>query len=97
MYDEVIRRCRCVFAGKMCSTEVSFLLDAQANFTWGFGKEFFVEADDGKHYIWSSPMYGGDNSFIPTQRITTNGENQTRVVTKGIIASVIIVNRTSKS
>lgn len=55
-----------MFAGKMCSTEVG-LLDAQAEFTWGFGEEFFVEVDDGTHYIWSSPMYGGDNSFIATQ------------------------------
>lgn len=41
--------------------------DIAGKFVWGFGQEFYIEADDGKQYIWSSPEYGGDDSFKDAQ------------------------------
>ena len=35
-------------------------------FTWNFGKEFYIQAENKKNYIWKSPMYGGDNTLAET-------------------------------
>lgn len=42
---------------------------------WSFEKEFFVEADSDKRYIWSSPMYSGDNSSLRRNYLTNNRLN----------------------
>lgn len=38
----------------------------EADFTWNFGSEFYLETSKG-NYVWSSPDYGGDNTIKPTQ------------------------------
>ena len=38
--------------------------DDFANFTWLFGKEFFLETSKG-NFIWSDPDYNGDNTITP--------------------------------
>lgn len=38
------------------------LLECQAEFSWTFGEDFFVETPFG-NFIWNNPDYGGDNSF----------------------------------
>ena len=32
--------------------------DTTASFTWGFGKEFFLETDEG-NFVWNDPDYQG--------------------------------------
>ena len=31
-------------------------------FTWDFGKRFFIETEAG-NFVWSDPSYGGDNTM----------------------------------
>jgi hypothetical protein len=40
------------------------LLDTMGEFTWLFGREFFIETDIGS-FIWEDPDYGGDNTITP--------------------------------
>lgn len=35
------------------------------DFTWDFGREFFIETNEG-NFIWSDPDYGGDNTIRAT-------------------------------
>lgn len=34
-----------------------------ADFTWSYGKEFFLEVDGPWNYVWSDPDYGGDGTI----------------------------------
>ncbi len=38
------------------------ILGTMAEFTWSFGKTWFVETQFG-NFIWSDPDYAGDNTF----------------------------------
>lgn len=38
----------------------------KAEFTWNFAKEYYIEAENNKRYIWESPNYGGNNRFTET-------------------------------
>lgn len=38
------------------------LFQAEGNFIWMFGKEFFIETAVG-NYVWSSPDYNGTNEI----------------------------------
>ena len=35
-----------------------------ADFGWGFGQHFFIQAAEG-NFVWSDPDYGGDNTIKP--------------------------------
>lgn len=37
-------------------------LDDEAEFTWMFGHEFFLETSKG-NFVWSDPEYSGDNTI----------------------------------
>lgn len=34
-----------------------------AEFTWSFGKDFFLEVGELGNYIWADPDYGGDGTI----------------------------------
>lgn len=38
------------------------LLNMVGQFTWSFGKEFFIETELG-NFVWNDPHYGGDNTI----------------------------------
>lgn len=79
------------------------VLDMQADFTWGFGQEYYVDADNGKQYIWSSPEYGGDNSFKETKMsyadwIAPNwGRNKGKHVVRNYCGSNIYISPLPRS
>ena len=39
-------------------------LNMTGEFTWFFGMHFFIETDIG-NFVWSDPVYYGDNSIKP--------------------------------
>jgi len=43
-------------------------LDSECEFTWMWGRDFHLQAEDGRAYLWSSPDYGGDNTIRPHHR-----------------------------
>lgn len=40
------------------------MLDLIADFTWDYGKEFFLETSEG-NFVWSDPDHNGDNTINP--------------------------------
>lgn len=42
------------------------LLNLHGDFTWDFGKGFFIEVKEFScNFVWSDPDYGGDNKIEP--------------------------------
>ena len=39
-------------------------IDDAAEFTWGYGQEFFLTTAKG-NFVWSDPDYGGNNTIQP--------------------------------
>ena len=47
------------------NSSASLTIDDYADFTWGFGCLFILEAGKKGDFVWSDPDYQGDNSIVP--------------------------------